>query len=57
MMDEYGVYDEHGNLVTIKQQGDVNHIQMLNCNQTEEALRRIYEGRGVPSFFKLEKKP
>jgi len=51
------MYDEHGNLVTIKQQGDVNHIQMLNCNQTEEALRRIYEGRGVPSFFKLEKKP
>jgi len=57
MMDEYRMYDEHGNLVTIKQQGDVNHIQMLNCNQTEEALRRIYEGRGVPSFFKLEKKP
>ena len=56
LMDEYRVYDEQGNLVKIKRQSDVNHIQMLNCNQTDEALRRIYEGRGVPSFFKLYKK-
>ncbi|MFT5725464.1 MAG: pimeloyl-ACP methyl ester carboxylesterase [Bacteroidia bacterium] len=56
LLNEVRVYNDQGKLVSIKNQSDVNHIQILNCSQTDEALRRVYEGRGVPIFFKLKEK-
>ncbi len=55
-LNEVSVYDSNGQLIGVKTEGAVNHIQMLNCTQTDEALRRIYEGRGVPEFFRLREK-
>ena len=35
----------------------VNHMQMRNCEETEAAMMRIYNGDGtMPYFFKLESK-
>jgi hypothetical protein len=36
----------------------VNHLQVRNCEETEAAMRRLYEADDVvmPKFFKLEKK-
>jgi len=31
----------------------VNHMQERNSDQTDAMLRRIYEGYGTPTFFKL----
>ena len=56
LMNEVRVYRADGSFSHVVTQSDVNHIQMINCAQTDEALRRIYEGRGVPVFFKLEEK-
>lgn len=56
LLDEIRTYDAQGNFTGVQTKSDVNHIQILNCAQTDEALRRIYEGRGVPIFFKLREK-
>ena len=56
LLNEVREYDTNNSFMGIRQQSDVNHIQILNCWQTDEALRRVYEGRGVPVFFKLREK-
>lgn len=56
LLDEVRTYDAQGSYTGLNRKSDVNHIQMLNCSQTDEALRRVYEGRGVPIFFKLKEK-
>lgn len=56
LLNEVRTYNTNGQFVGIENRSDVNHIQLLNCLQTDEALRRIYEGRGVPIFFKLKEK-
>jgi len=56
LLNEVREYNSNNAFIGVRQQSDVNHIQMLNCWQTDEALRRIYEGRGVPVFFKLREK-
>jgi hypothetical protein len=56
LLNEVRVYNDNGQFIGVKNESEVNHIQILNCWQTDEALRRIYEGRGVPLFFKLKEK-
>lgn len=56
LMNEVRIYKADGSFSHIAIKSDVNHIQMINCSQTDEALRRVYEGRGVPQFFKLTEK-
>lgn len=43
MLDENGV-------------GNVNHIQMRNCKQTNTSLLKIYNAHNLPRFFELDPK-
>lgn len=44
------------NWSTMTIRSGVNHMQERNSDQTDAMLRRIYEGFGTPSFFKLERR-